>query len=104
MTVPDPLSADQVVTELAKLDGWTGDTSEIEKTFAIDYHTGIKIVVDVARTAKEVGHHPDIDVRWDRLRFAITTHDAGYVVTELDFDLARRIDAIAAEHGAVLAR
>jgi 4a-hydroxytetrahydrobiopterin dehydratase len=103
VTVPDPLTADQITTELAKLDGWTGDSDEITKTFAIDYHTGIRIVVDVARTAKEVGHHPDIDIRWDTLRFGITTHDAGHKVTVLDFDLAQRIDTIAANHGATFA-
>jgi 4a-hydroxytetrahydrobiopterin dehydratase len=100
MTVPDPLSADEVVAELNKLDGWTGDTSEIERTFSIEYHAGVRMVVDVARTAKEVMHHPDIDIRWDTVRFAVTTHDAGYKVTELDFDLARRINILAAEHGA----
>lgn len=101
MTVPEPLTAEQVAAELDRLDGWTGDTDEIEKTFSIEYHAGVRLVVDVARTAKEVMHHPDIDVRWDTLRFAITTHDAGNKVTGLDFDLANRIDALAAEHGAV---
>jgi 4a-hydroxytetrahydrobiopterin dehydratase len=59
------------------------------------------MVVDVARTAKEVGHHPDIDVRWGKLRFGITTHDASHKVTVLDFDLAERIDTIATQHGAI---
>jgi 4a-hydroxytetrahydrobiopterin dehydratase len=100
VTVPDPLTADQVAVELAQLDGWTGDTDEIEKLFAIPYHEGMALMVEVARTGKAVGHHADMDLRWGRVRFGITTHDAGHKVTELDFDLARRIDALAAEHGA----
>ncbi|WUS20129.1 4a-hydroxytetrahydrobiopterin dehydratase [Streptomyces sp. NBC_01259] len=35
-----------------------------------------------------------------RVRFGITTHDAGHKLTDADFDLAARIDRIAAAHGA----
>ena len=45
-----------------------------------------------------ISHHADIDLRWGRARFAITTHDAGHKLTAADFDLARRIDAIARVH------
>ncbi|WP_169806868.1 4a-hydroxytetrahydrobiopterin dehydratase [Actinomadura macra] len=48
----------------------------------------------------EVGHHPDIHSTWQRIRFAITTHNAGGWITVKDFELARHIDAIAAGHGA----
>jgi 4a-hydroxytetrahydrobiopterin dehydratase len=41
-----------------------------------------------------------MDIRWQRIRFRITTHDAGHRITELDFALAKHIDAIAAGHGA----
>lgn len=100
MTVPEPLSADDVATGLAQLDGWTGDTEGIEKWFSIPYHQGVALMAEVARTGKAVGHHADMDLRWGRVRFGITTHDAGNKVTELDLDLARRIDALATEHGA----
>ncbi|MGH8900522.1 MAG: 4a-hydroxytetrahydrobiopterin dehydratase [Egibacteraceae bacterium] len=100
MTVPRPLPAEEVDERLRALAGWSGDTAGISKTFAVDYYTGIRIVVDVAKAAKEMRHHPDIDVRWGTLRFAITTHDAGDKVTELDFRLAERIDEIAGHHGA----
>lgn len=100
MIVPEPLSDDDITTELARLDGWTRQGDEITKTFSIEYHAGIPMIVEVARTAKEVGHHPDILRKWDTLMFTVTTHDAGYKITELDLDLARRIDDIAAAHGA----
>ena len=54
----------------------------------------------VAAKAREVGNHPDIDIRWQRIRFGITTHDAGHRIMELDFAMARHIDGIAAGHGA----
>ena len=100
MTIPEPLESEEVAEELAKLDGWTGTTDEIEKWFKLPYHDGIALMVEVARTGKRVGHHADMDLRWGRVRFGITTHDAGHRVTLLDFDLARRIDALAADHGA----
>ncbi|MBN3931083.1 4a-hydroxytetrahydrobiopterin dehydratase [Streptomyces verrucosisporus] len=52
------------------------------------------------RVERLVGHHADIDPRWDRVRFAITAHDAGNRLTGDDFDLAGRIDQIAAAHSA----
>jgi 4a-hydroxytetrahydrobiopterin dehydratase len=54
----------------------------------------------VGAKAREVGHHPDIDIRWQRIRFSITTHDAGNRITVRDFEMAAHIDAIAAGHGA----
>jgi 4a-hydroxytetrahydrobiopterin dehydratase len=95
MSVRTPLTADDVREALAKRPGWIGDTDQIEKTFHVEYHAGVAIVVEVAQAAIELEHHPDIDIRWDTLRFAITTHTAGDVVTQLDFLLADRIDAIA---------
>ena len=44
-------------------------------------------------------HHPDIDIRWRTLVFGLSTHSAGGV-TQLDVELAHRISALAAEHGA----
>jgi 4a-hydroxytetrahydrobiopterin dehydratase len=100
VTVPEPLPADDVKARLAGLDGWSGDTAMIAKTFRIEYHAGIRMVVDIARDAKEHMHHPDIDIRWSEVRFGLTTHDAGGRVTVLDFESAERIDRIAAQHGA----
>lgn len=58
------------------------------------------MVVHVADAVRQMGHHADIDLRWESVRFGITTHDVGNRLTEADFDLARRIDRIAAGHDA----
>lgn len=100
MPVPPPLSADEVHTRLTDLEGWQGDTTGIHRTFHIEYHAGIRLVVDVAKAAKQQMHHPDIDIRWDTLHFFITTHDAGHATTDLDFTLADTINQLAATHGA----
>jgi 4a-hydroxytetrahydrobiopterin dehydratase len=103
MRVRDPLSPDDIRARLAERPGWQGDTEEITKTFQVEYHAGVRIVNAVAQAAIELEHHPDIDIRWDTLRFAITTHTASDKVTALDFLLADRIDALAAAEGATTA-
>ncbi len=100
MALRDPLTNDQVSDWLRRSDGWSGSTAGISKTFAVGYDDAIQIVTEVGAAAIELEHRPDIDIRWDRLSFAMTTHTAGDVVTELDFILAQRIDRIAAAHGA----
>ncbi|HEY5109734.1 MAG TPA: 4a-hydroxytetrahydrobiopterin dehydratase [Acidimicrobiales bacterium] len=54
----------------------------------------LDFVVAVGRLAEEADHHPDIDIRWRTVRLALVTHDAGGL-TELDFALARAVDALA---------
>ncbi|WP_197010299.1 4a-hydroxytetrahydrobiopterin dehydratase [Actinomadura viridis] len=76
MSLRTPLTAERVAERLADT-GWSGDTSEISRTFAVEYDVAMRIVAEVARVAIEMEHRPDIDIRWDRLRFAMTTHAAG---------------------------
>jgi 4a-hydroxytetrahydrobiopterin dehydratase len=100
MALRDPLDADGVQARLAERPGWTGDTAMIAKTIGVNHDNIPKIFADVWQAADDLEHHPDIDVRWDTMRFTMTTHTAGDAVTELDFLLADRIDQIAVEHGA----
>jgi 4a-hydroxytetrahydrobiopterin dehydratase len=58
------------------------------------------MIVHVADVERLISHHADIDLRWGKVRFGITTHDAGHKLTAADFQLAHRIDAIAQAHGA----
>ncbi|MEV0164500.1 4a-hydroxytetrahydrobiopterin dehydratase [Nonomuraea fuscirosea] len=89
-----------VDSRLAGLSGWRREGDEIRRTLtAPDFPAAIRIVDEIAVKAEELGHHPDIDIRWRTLHLALTTHDAGGL-TELDFTLAALIDDIAAKHGA----
>jgi len=58
------------------------------------FPAALDFVVAVGGLAEEADHHPDIDIRWRTVRLALVTHDAGGI-TELDFSLARAIDALA---------
>jgi 4a-hydroxytetrahydrobiopterin dehydratase len=53
-------------------------------------------VRQVAEVAEKANHHPDIDIRWRRVRFSLSTHDSGGL-TALDVSLAREIDRLAAQ-------
>jgi len=83
-----------------RLGRWARTGDEISKAFGRICHECVHLAVHVAAEARGVGHHPDIDIRWRRIRFGITTRDAGHRITDLDFALARHIDAMAAGHGA----
>ncbi|MEZ0075642.1 4a-hydroxytetrahydrobiopterin dehydratase [Planotetraspora sp. GP83] len=79
---------------------WRRDGETIRRTVtAPDFRTAIAIVNDIAEQAEALNHHPDIDIRWRTLHLALTTHDAGGL-TDLDYKLAARIDAIVADHQA----
>ncbi|MFF8567091.1 4a-hydroxytetrahydrobiopterin dehydratase [Streptomyces albidoflavus] len=97
---PVPLSASEIEQRLRELPGWKRVGDEITRTFQLRYHGGVALIVHVADVERLIGHHADIDLRWGSVRFGITTHDAGHRLTESDFDLAHRIDALAAAHGA----
>lgn len=93
-----PLTEDEITVALESVPGWRREGDEITRSYGIRYHGGVAMIVHVADVERLISHHADIDLRWGKVRFGITTHDAGHKLTEADFDLARRIDAIAQAH------
>jgi 4a-hydroxytetrahydrobiopterin dehydratase len=57
---------------------------------------GIDFVNRIARKAQKLNHHPDIDIRFDKVTLKLTTHDEGGI-TEQDFSLARQCDDVFAK-------
>ena len=89
-----PLPDDQIATQLASLDGWTRDNDQIAKTYELPtFLDAIAFVERVADLAEAADHHPDIDIRYRKVRIALSTHDAGGI-TQKDFDLAGDVEAI----------
>lgn len=89
------LTDDEVTAALAGLPGWAREGDAIVKTFECPTFPGaIDFVVAVAERAESANHHPDIDIRWRRVRLALTTHDAGGL-TDKDIALATDIEALA---------
>ena len=96
MVAMPPLADAEISSALDLLSGWTREGDEIVKTFDCRTFAGaIAFVVQVAFLAERADHHPDIDVRWSRVRVALTTHDANGL-TNRDLDLAAEIEGIGA--------
>jgi len=92
----DVLSTDAVAEALRGLPGWQLDGDAIARTYTHpDFRVAVAFVGYVAEIAEKLGHHPDIDVRYNKVRLAVTTHDAGGL-TEKDLELARTVDAAGA--------
>jgi 4a-hydroxytetrahydrobiopterin dehydratase len=97
MATRDRLDEAAIGAELDKLPSWTREGEEIRRQVkAPSFLAGIELVTAVARAAEDADHHPDIDIRWRTLTFALSTHSAGGL-TGKDFELAKRIDELAAE-------
>ena len=73
---------------------WDADKTSIERTFEFDdFIQAVDFVNAVAEIADEEGHHPDIDIRWNKVRLALSTHSEGGL-TEMDFQMAEKIDTL----------
>lgn len=93
MARPQKLSDDDVTTALTGLAGWERTGDEIVKTYERpSFAAAIAFVVRIGFLAEAADHHPDLDIRWRKVRVALTTHDAGGL-SELDVQLAQQIDA-----------
>ena len=82
----------RVIIALATVPQWQRSGEIISRTFVFkDFPAAMKFVNAVAELAEQAQHHPDVDIRWNKVTLAFTTHDAGGL-TEKDFELARQID------------
>ncbi len=71
---------------------WTTDGMTLHgSATASSFVDAIAWVNEIAVAAESLDHHPDIDIRWRTLNFALSTHSAGGI-TELDTTLAAEID------------
>ena len=90
------LLADQEISErLSQLDGWSREGDAITRTFDRDDFVGsVKFVDRLVDPAEQMNHHPDLSISWSEVKVSITNHAAGGL-TETDFELAAKIDALA---------
>jgi 4a-hydroxytetrahydrobiopterin dehydratase len=90
--VADLLDDEEIEQRLDELGDWEREGDEIQKVFEFDdFSAAIAFVNDVARLAERYDHHPDIDIRWNKVRLVLSTHSEGGL-TSLDFDLAGDIE------------
>ncbi len=88
------LDDDSVRSRLADLPGWELDSGAIVREYRLDdFPAAVAFVVRVAFHAEAANHHPDLDVRYNRVRVALSTHSEGGI-TEKDLELAAVIQEL----------
>jgi len=97
MARPSKLSDSELERGLRELPGWSLSAGKLRREFAFrDFNAAFGFMARVALVAEQLNHHPEWWNVWNRVRVELTTHDAGGL-TSLDLELARRMDAIAAD-------
>ncbi len=89
------LTPAEIRTASAGLPQWRRKGAALSRDFEFDdFVAAMKFVNAVARAAEKACHHPDIDIRWNKVTLTLSTHDAGGL-TAKDFALAAKCDALA---------
>ena len=88
------LSATEIKEAIKDLPEWDVEGKSIVRVFEFDdFEQAIDFVNGVAELAEDADHHPDMDIRFNKVRVILSTHSKGGI-TENDFDLAERLDTL----------
>ncbi|EPH39707.1 4a-hydroxytetrahydrobiopterin dehydratase [Streptomyces aurantiacus] len=108
----EPLSQKEIEDRLAELPGWSlasggadaGATAadvRLTRSYRLASHfAATALVVHIAQVQEELGHHSNLTLGYNTVTLAVNTHSAGGALTDLDFELARRVETLSAGHGA----
>jgi 4a-hydroxytetrahydrobiopterin dehydratase len=92
------LTDSEIAARLPDVPRWRRNASAIECVYEFaDFPAAVAFVNRVAEAAERAWHHPDIDIRWNKVHLLLTTHDSGGL-TAKDFELAAEFDRIAERH------
>lgn len=85
----------EIQQALGSLSGWQPAGKAIQRVFDFpDFKAAMQFVNKVADVAEQANHHPDIDIRYNKVTMALVSHDSGGV-TQRDVRMAKRINEIA---------
>jgi 4a-hydroxytetrahydrobiopterin dehydratase len=88
------LNAGEIRSALKSVPDWKKRGAVIARTYQFkDFPAAVKFVNAVARLAEKAWHHPDMDIRWNKVALTLTTHSEGGL-TKKDFKLARQFDCL----------
>lgn len=91
MAEPARLTDAEVAQELQKVPGWEMKDGEITRLYKFpDFKAALAFVNRVGELAEAADHHPDIDIRYNKVRLTLSTHSAGGLTLK-DFSLARQV-------------
>jgi len=89
------LTDDEITDGLTALPGWERQGDEIVKEYRLgNFKDSVAFVVRLSYEAEAANHHPDLDIRWNKVRVALSTHSEGGL-TARDLDLAAAVEALA---------
>jgi len=84
----------EIASRLHSVPAWKVEAGELTRTVTLkDFRAALSFVNRVGELAEEAAHHPDIDIRYNRVRLGLVTHDAGGISAK-DFELAARVDKL----------
>ena len=90
-----PLSQTEIKRKLEAMPEWQQEAQTIRRTFEFkNFVEAIAFVDKLVEPAEAAGHHPDIEISYNKVTISLTTHDAGGL-TQQDFDLAQTISGLA---------
>ncbi len=88
------LTKKEIRLVLTELRGWVLQGKEIRRKLEFtDFARAIGFVNSVAIVAERANHHPDIDIRWNKITLSLSTHSEGGI-TGKDISLAKKIDSL----------
>lgn len=74
---------------------WSRSGDSIARTFELDdFNQAMGFVTRVALEAEKADHHPDIDIRWNKVTLTLSTHSEGGLTVK-DLKLADTADSLA---------
>jgi 4a-hydroxytetrahydrobiopterin dehydratase len=86
------LTEEEIAQKLREAGGWSRQGADITRTLKFaDFKEAVRFVNRVADLAENASHHPDIDIRWNKVHLRLSTHSKGGL-TDLDFALAAEIN------------
>jgi 4a-hydroxytetrahydrobiopterin dehydratase len=89
------LTETEIEMALSDLNGWCVENDKLTKLFAFkSFRDVMAFLMRLAFEVEEMNHHPEIETVYNKVRFSLTTHDAGGKVTEKDVKLARQIESL----------
>jgi 4a-hydroxytetrahydrobiopterin dehydratase len=84
----------EIEAKLAGLNGWERRGDAIYRRFENgDFVGSVRFVDALVAPAEAMGHHPDLEISWDKVTVTISTHSEGGL-TAADFELAAKLDAL----------
>ena len=92
--MPGKLSDSEIKAALQDVPDWELKGAAIVRTFTLgNFVEAVEFVNQVTELAEDANHHPDVDIRWNRVTLSLSTHSKGGL-TQADFALARQIDTL----------